>query len=115
VISSFCCDVNDIYGLLGFYAAWSANSTLTFWDTLSVPSDGLTLEDHKDRLSQNVVMGYISMLCKIIEQYKSYSLFTTYYIFKLIKIVSSQQNVIILNAFFEIVTSARIITVHLVF
>jgi len=32
---------------------------LMFWDTLSVPSDCLTLEDGNDRLSRNVVMDYV--------------------------------------------------------
>jgi len=44
VISGFCREVEEIYALLGCYAAYNDNSLLDF----------LTLEDGSDRLSRNV-------------------------------------------------------------
>jgi hypothetical protein len=38
MISGVCRGVNDICGLLGFYAAMKGNFVLTFRDNLSVPS-----------------------------------------------------------------------------
>jgi hypothetical protein len=38
VISGFCRDLHDICALLGYYAALSDSSVLTFRDNLSVPS-----------------------------------------------------------------------------
>jgi hypothetical protein len=37
VISGFCCDVDDICALLGYYAASNGNPLPTFQDTVSVP------------------------------------------------------------------------------
>jgi hypothetical protein len=40
IISGFCCDVDEICALLGYYTALSGNSVLTFWDNLSVYLQG---------------------------------------------------------------------------
>jgi hypothetical protein len=38
MISSFCHSINEIYALLGIYAAWIGRMLLMFWHNLSVPS-----------------------------------------------------------------------------
>jgi hypothetical protein len=38
MISGFNCDVDEIYALLGWYAASNGNPVLTFQDNVSVPS-----------------------------------------------------------------------------
>jgi len=60
VISDFRLQVDEIYVLLGHYAAYGGESLPTFRDNLSVPSSRvknnfLTLEDRTHRLSWNVV------------------------------------------------------------
>jgi hypothetical protein len=37
LISGFCCDVDEICGLLGYYTASCGNYVLTFRDNVSVP------------------------------------------------------------------------------
>jgi hypothetical protein len=55
VISSFCCDADEIFALLGYYTAYSGNSLWTFGGNLLVPSsEVLTPEDVTNRLSQNI-------------------------------------------------------------
>jgi hypothetical protein len=51
MISGFCCEVDEIYTLLGYYTVYSGISLLMFWDNLP---GLLTLEDGTDRLSQNI-------------------------------------------------------------
>jgi hypothetical protein len=68
VISGFRRDVDEIFALLGCYAASNANALPTFRYSVSVPSsrvkksneaswDFLTLEDGTDTLSRNVGKG----------------------------------------------------------
>jgi len=59
VISGFRRGVNEIYALLGSYAAWIGNYVPTFRDSLSVPPsrsklESLTFENGTDRSSRNV-------------------------------------------------------------
>jgi hypothetical protein len=51
MISNFRRDVDGIFSVLGYYAAWSGNFLSTFRDTLS---DFLGLADGTDRLSRKV-------------------------------------------------------------
>jgi hypothetical protein len=63
VISGFCHSVDEKCAPLGYYAASSGNTILSFWDNPSLPSARvknpfflvgfLTLEDGTNRLSQN--------------------------------------------------------------
>ena len=39
VISGFCRDINEICGLLGYYAASNGNPLTTFRDNVSIPLD----------------------------------------------------------------------------
>jgi secreted trypsin-like serine protease len=54
LISAFRRVVDEIYGLLGYYAASCGNCLPKFRDNLSVPSSLLTREDGTDTLSRNV-------------------------------------------------------------
>jgi hypothetical protein len=38
MISGFCCEVAENCTVLGYYAVSNGNFSLTFWDSLSVPS-----------------------------------------------------------------------------
>jgi hypothetical protein len=61
MISGFCCDVDEIFVLLGYYAALSGSSLPTFRAFLL---DFLTLEVGTFRLSRNVVteLPFIAVL-----------------------------------------------------
>ena len=48
VISGFCCEVDEICDLLGYYAASSGNLLQTFRDNLLVPSSGLHISSITD-------------------------------------------------------------------
>jgi len=52
MISGFRREIDEIGALVGYYAAYSDNSSPTFRDNISVPL--MTLEDETDRLSRNV-------------------------------------------------------------
>ena len=55
VISGFCHEVDEICATLGYYAACSGSSLLTFLGNLLFPSSGvLTPEDVTNSLSQNM-------------------------------------------------------------
>jgi hypothetical protein len=66
VISGFRRDVDEMYDLLGYYAALSGNALLTFRDNISVPSsrvkkqrrgDFFTIEEGTYTLARNVSKG----------------------------------------------------------
>jgi hypothetical protein len=50
VTSGFCRDVDEICGLLGYYAALSGSSVPTFRDNLSVPSLRVKKSKNKRKL-----------------------------------------------------------------
>jgi hypothetical protein len=73
VISGFRCGVNEIFALVGCYAAQIGSQLPTFRDNLSVPSSRatvVTLEDGTDTLSRNVG-NYQYMLRNIPEDRRS--------------------------------------------
>jgi hypothetical protein len=53
LISGFCRDVDEIFGLLEYYAELSGSSVLTFRDNISVSSSRVK-KSKTDRLSRNV-------------------------------------------------------------
>jgi len=61
IISGFCCKVDEICVLLGYYTAYSGNSLPTYQDNLSAPSSRicLTLEAGTDGLSHNVGQKFL--------------------------------------------------------
>jgi hypothetical protein len=58
VISGFCCGVNEIFAVIGFYTAQICSLLLTLWDWYDVP--------------KMTVTNYQSMLRKIPEGWKSH-------------------------------------------
>jgi len=54
MISGFCCEVDEICTLLGYYTVYIVISLQMFWDNLP---GFLILEDGTDRLSRNIGKG----------------------------------------------------------
>jgi len=60
MILAFCCYINNICALLGYYTAYSGNSIPNFWEKFSLPSasfleNGIdSFEDAIVSLSRNV-------------------------------------------------------------
>jgi hypothetical protein len=70
LISGFCHDVDEICPVLGYHAAWSGSTVLTFWDNLSVLSSRLKTSKKK-KTSRPLKMGPISCPEMSVQNYYS--------------------------------------------
>jgi hypothetical protein len=67
VISGFRCDVDDIYGLLGYYTELAGSSVPTFRDNISVPSSSVK-NMGSTAFPENSVQNYHSTLRSVLEE-----------------------------------------------
>jgi hypothetical protein len=57
VTLGFCCDVDEICALLGYYAASGGNPLPTFWDNVSVPSSRVQKSKKKVKEEKDFLPG----------------------------------------------------------
>jgi hypothetical protein len=98
LISGFSGDVDEIWALLGYYAASCGNCLPTFWDNVSVPSSRVKSPSRKERNTCVFIFSSSNLFIFLIF---TIGLFV-FYLFSLIFIVSSLTVTIFHIRFFQL-------------